>query len=71
VRIERGQLTANAEFRAAVAHENDVVDHDRRHRDGFAVVDVSHLHLPCEFPGVCVDSDGMRIERIVDDFPSA
>jgi hypothetical protein len=27
VRIERGQLTANAKFRAAVAHENDVVDH--------------------------------------------
>ena len=68
VRIERSQLTADAKLRVAVADEDDVLDDDGCHGDGFAVMDITYLRLPCELTGVCVDGDGMRIERVVDDF---
>ena len=65
--IERGELAAHAEFASAVADEDDVLDDQGRHGDGFAELDIADRGVPDFLAGVGVDGDGVRVERVVDD----
>ncbi len=67
--LQRRELSAHAEGRAAVADQDLAVDDERRHRDRFAVANVAGSRLPDLLAVVRVQGNGLVIERVEDDLP--
>jgi hypothetical protein len=62
--VERGEPPADAEFPAAVAHQDLALHHQRSHGDALALVDVSQLRVPDFLPGLGVHGDRVPVERV-------
>src|SRR4026209_2922113 len=68
-RVERSDPSANAHFSTTRSDDHTILHDDRRHGDRLTTSQISHLCAPHLPSTRCIDSDGVTVEQIVEDFP--
>lgn len=69
LQVERAELSLHAHLPAGVADVDEVLHDERCHRGRRAILDVGGLRAPHLLACRGVDSDGVIVERIVDQLP--
>ena len=62
--IQRGESAANSKFAAAHSDVDFVFRDKRRHREGFAAIDVGDLGAPDGLSGFRVNGNGFTVESV-------